>query len=81
MHKQIQERNDFDKKIKNLELQIKQKLNNFDWYILVKLLKRNFKKKKTLWSLFVNGVQLPHGYRAISRRQLTFYHYVPRNFW
>ena len=46
IHKQIRERNDFDKKIKNVELQIKHKLRNFDWYILVKLLKRNVKSKE-----------------------------------
>ena len=46
IHKQIRERNDFDKKIKNVELQIKHKLNNFDWYILVKLLKWNVKNKE-----------------------------------
>ena len=46
IHKPIRERNDFDKKIKNVKLQIKQKLNNFDWYILVKLLKRNVKNKE-----------------------------------
>ena len=46
MHKQIRERNDFDKKIRNMELQIKHKLNNFDCYILVKLLKRNVKNKE-----------------------------------
>ena len=46
IHKRIRERNDFDKKIRNVELQIKHKLNNFDWYILVKLLKRNVKNKE-----------------------------------
>ena len=45
MKKRIRERNDFDKKIKNSELQIKQKLDHFDWYILVKVLKRNVKNK------------------------------------
>ena len=39
------------------------------------------KKTKTLWLLFVDGVQLPQGYRATSRKQFTFYHNVPRNFW
>ena len=46
IHKRIREKNDFDKKIKNVELQIKHKLKNFDWYILVKLLKRNVKNKE-----------------------------------
>ena len=33
------------------------------------------KKLKTLWSLFMDGVQLPWGYRATTtRRQFTFYH-------
>ena len=36
------------------------------------------KKKKTLWPLFIDGVQLPQA-RATSRRQFTFYHKVPRN--
>ena len=45
IHKRIQERNNFGKKIKNMELQIKHKLNNFDWYISVNLLKRNVKNK------------------------------------
>ena len=30
--------------------------------------------KKTLWPLFMDGVQLPQGYRATTRRQFTFYH-------
>ena len=46
IHKRIRERNDFDKKIKNVEVQIKHKFNNFDGYILVKLLKRNVKNKE-----------------------------------
>ena len=46
IHKPIRERNDFDKRNEDVELQIKQKLNNFDWYILVKLLKRNVKNKQ-----------------------------------
>ena len=48
LHKQIQETNDVGKNIKNLELQIKQRLNNFDWYILVKLLKTHQKKIRNL---------------------------------
>ena len=28
--------------------------------------------KKTLWSLFMDGVQPPQGYRATTRRQFTF---------
>ena len=46
IHRQIRERNVFDKKIKNVELQIKHKLNYFDWYILVKLLKRKCQKQR-----------------------------------
>ena len=34
---------------------------------------------KTLWPLFMDGVQLKS--TAISRRQFTFYHSVPRNSW
>ena len=29
----------------------------------------------------MDGVQLPQGYRATTRRQFTFYHQVPRNPW
>ena len=36
---------------------------------------------KTLWPLFMDGVQLPQSYRATSRRQFTFYHQVPRESW
>ena len=32
------------------------------------------KKKKTLWSL--DGVHLPQGYKATTRRQLTIYHSI-----
>ena len=32
-------------------------------------------KKKTLWP------QLPQGYRATKRRQCSFYHLVPKNYW
>ena len=45
-HKSIPERNGFDENIKNVELQIKHKLSNFDWYIFVQLLKRNVKDKE-----------------------------------
>ena len=38
-------------------------------------------KKATLWSFFMDGVRLPQGYRATSRRQFTFYHQVPRKSW
>ena len=29
---------------------------------------------KTLWPIFMNGVQLSQGYRATSGKQFTFYH-------
>ena len=38
-------------------------------------------KKKTLWPLFMDGVQSHQGYRATTRRQFTFYHSIPRNSW
>ena len=41
----MRERNGFDENIKNVELQIKHKLNNFDRYIFVQLLKQNVKDK------------------------------------
>ena len=37
--------------------------------------------KKALCPLFMDGVQLPQGYRATSRREFTFYHQVPRKLW
>ena len=37
--------------------------------------------KKTLQSLFMNGVQLPQDYKATTKRQFTFYHSVPRTSW
>ena len=40
-----------------------------------------YEKLKTLWPLFMDGVQLSQGYRATKRRQFTFYHSVPRNSW
>ena len=36
---------------------------------------------KILWSLLIEGVQLPQGYRATMKTQFTFYHEVPRNIW
>ena len=32
-------------------------------------------------ALFMDGVQLPQGYRATTRRQFIFHHEVPRNSW
>ena len=29
----------------------------------------------------MDGVQLPQGYRATTRREFNFYQYVPRNSW
>ena len=43
--------------------------------------KNPYYKKKTLWPLFMDGVQVPQGYRATSRRQFTFYHSVPKILW
>ena len=43
--------------------------------------KNLYYKKKTLWPLFMDGVQVPQGYRATSRRQFTFYHSVPKILW
>ena len=37
--------------------------------------------KKTLRPLFMDVVQRPQGYRATTRRQPTFYHWVPRKSW
>ena len=34
----------------------------------------SLKEKKALWLLFMDGVQLPQGYRATTSRQFTFYH-------
>ena len=49
-----------------------------DWEDLLKIDKLNAdsskKNKKTLWPFFMDGIQLPQGYRATSRRQFTFYH-------
>ena len=36
---------------------------------------------KTLWPLFMDGVQLCQGYKTTTRRQFTFYHSVPRSSW
>ena len=36
---------------------------------------------KTLWPLFMNGVQLSQGYRGTTKRQFTFYQSVPRRSW
>ena len=44
------------------------------WKVYIKL------KKKTLWPLFMDGVNCLKA-TATSRRQFTFYHSVPRNSW
>ena len=36
--------------------------------------KRFFKKKKRLWHLFMDDVQLSQGYEATTMTQFTFYH-------
>ena len=59
----------------------------FNWVLNTPLLPakvketNDLKKLKTLWPLFMNGVQLSQDYRAITRRQFTFYHSVPRCAW
>ena len=40
------------------------------WQSVMKI--ENKRKKTTLWPLFMDGVQLPQGYTAITRRQFTF---------
>ena len=35
-------------------------------------------KLKTLWPLFMDGVQLSQGYRVTSRRHFTFCHSIPK---
>ena len=35
----------------------------------------------SLWPLFIDGIQVPQGCRVTTRRQFTFYKYVPRNSW
>ena len=47
------------------------------YLVSVKKLKKK-KKTTTLCPLFIDGVQ---GCRATMRRQITFYHSVPRNSW
>ena len=37
------------------------------------------KKKKNLWPLFMDGVQLSRACKATIRRQFSFYQYVPRS--
>ena len=41
--------------------------------------KGSLKKLKILLPLFMGGVHLCKGYKAIARRQSTFYHSVPRS--
>ena len=45
------------------------KLHNLCYFMIA-----HFIHKKTLRPLFIDGVQLPQGYRATMRRQFTFYH-------
>ena len=40
-----------------------------------------YEKLKTVWPLFINAVQLSQGYRCTTRRQVTFYHSLPRSYW
>ena len=46
IHKRILERNDFDKKIRNIETTIRSKRNTTDWLIIKKLLFLNIKKSE-----------------------------------
>ena len=46
IYKRIRERNDFDKKIRNIETTIRSKLNAIDWLIIKKLLFHNIKKSE-----------------------------------
>ena len=46
IHKLIREKNDFYKKIRNIEPTIRSKLNTFDWHIIKKLLFCNIKKSE-----------------------------------
>ena len=52
----------------------------FDWILNMPLLPvKNkeiilYEKLKTLWSLFMDGIQLSQGYRATLKRQFYFYH-------
>ena len=41
-------------------------------HTLLKTDKLYLKKKQTLWPLFIDGVQLPQGYRATSGGSLVF---------
>ena len=48
----------------------------FDWILNMPLLpvnnkETNYRIWKTLWSLFMNGVQLSQGYRTTTRKHIT----------
>ena len=59
----------------------------FDWLLntpLLPVIKKQiilYEKYKTLWPLFMNGVQISQGYRATARKQFTFYQPVSWSFW
>ena len=42
---------------------------------------KSIKKKKTLFPLFMDGVQLSQGCRVTTRRQFTYYHLFRRSSW
>ena len=44
-------------------------------YYLRPFVKTN-KLKKTLWPLFMDGVQLPEGHRVTTKGHFTFYHWL-----
>ena len=52
--------------------------NNNLWFQLIHITCNSYmwNTLKTLWSLFMDGVQLPPQARATSRRQFTFYHFL-----
>ena len=58
----------------------------FDWILNMPLLPvKNkeiilYEKLKTLWSLFMDGIQLSQGYRATLKRQFYFLPLIPEEF-
>ena len=57
----------FTKQFCNKKVEMITKNVVLSWFV-------NEKLKKTLWSLVINGIQLPQDYRVTMRRQFTFYH-------
>ena len=46
------------------------------WVLFTVLFIFYFFKKEALWPLLMDGIQMPQGYTATTRRHLTFYHYA-----